>query len=202
MLLRGSRLCVRWLWLTRHGTRTGPLGRHPLAKYEGLDFSPEELQDAMRQNYEVLLSVVRQPAFQQLYREMMQLAPEERPAFVSREVLPKEVLARRGITLPDGVLVQVSAFGDRRPTLFALKRFLPERFHAAWENNNLTFFNEFDEDEYPHDPELAWRAPLPVALQDAVIASGGKLNEVPSEYAVALEELNTALETRPPTLPG
>lgn len=170
----------------------------PTTRYENLDFTIGDLQEAVRNNYEVLMSVVTQPAFLELHREMMDLAPTDRPAFVYREILRPEALARRGIVVPEDVLVQVSAFGDRRPTLFVLKRFLPARFHAAWENNNLTFFNEFDDEDYPYDPELAWRPPLPVPLQDAAIAAGSNLNDVPAEYAMKLEEFSKALTRASP----
>ena len=36
--------------------------------------------------------------------------------------------AARGFTVPEGILIQASAFGDRRPTLFAVKKFLLKKF--------------------------------------------------------------------------
>ncbi len=152
--------------------------------YDLLEFSRDELYSAMRGTYDELLSFVSTPEFRALYRDLMALPCEERPRFVADVIFHPGELARRGISVPDGILIQTSAFGDRRPTLFVVKKYLPAKFYGAWENVNLTFFNEFNDDDYPRDHDLAWRPPLPVALQHVLLESGVDLNSVPEEYGI------------------
>jgi hypothetical protein len=147
--------------------------------YPNLTFTRAELAAAMRSTYDELMSFVSQPAFRAVYEQLRALPPSERPNFVNDVLVNREELMRRGVDIPDGILVQTSAFGDRRPTLFAVKKFLPEKFHAAWENVNLTFDNEYADDDVSRDPALAWRKPLPVSLQSRLIAENAKLDDHP-----------------------
>ena len=147
--------------------------------YENLEFSRAELVEAIRSHYAELIEFVNQPAFRDAYREMWALEPSERPDFVNAVFVNREELERRGVQIPEGILVQTSAFGDRRPTLFAVKKFLPEKFHAAWENVNLTFDNEYEDHEISRDPEMAWRKPLPVPLQHELMGANIGLDDVP-----------------------
>ena len=149
------------------------------ATYSNLSFTPGELASAMRDTYDELITFVSQPAFRVIYEELSALAPAERPKFINDVIVNRAELERRGVRIPAGVLVQTSAFGDRRPNLFAVKKFLPERFHAAWENVNLTFDNEHDDKDVSHDPEMAWRKPLPVAIQSHLIATNAALDDFP-----------------------
>lgn len=149
--------------------------------YDGLDFSPEELQRAMEENYDDLCKFMVAPEFQAVHNELMSLPTEERPRFVVDVLLDSEELARRGVNVPPGILIQTSAFGDRRPTLFVLKKFLPEKFHAAWENVNWTFNNEFEDEDVPYDTESSWRRPLRVDVQNALLAGGEDLQAVPDD---------------------
>lgn len=153
--------------------------------YEGLDFSRTELANVMRAHYDDLIAVVAQEPFQRFYFEMMALPQAERHSFISDHLFDSKGRASRGIHVPDGVLLQTSAFGDRRPTLFALKKMLPEKFAVAWENVNLTFDNEYDDATVPRDPEGAWRAPLPVALQNAMLSRGEDLQSLPTSAGVS-----------------
>lgn len=147
--------------------------------YEGLAYGRTELAEAMRQTYAELIAFVTQPAFAAVYNELWSLPWQERPGFVRRVVLQPAELKRRGVEIPKGILIQASAFGDRRPTLFAVKKFLPKKFHNAWENVNLTFDNEYDDADISREPLVAWRKPLPVSLQDALISAGADLETVP-----------------------
>jgi hypothetical protein len=149
-----------------------------MTAYQGLDFDREELSAAMRKNYDRIIAFVTTPEFKDLHRELRGMPPAERPAFVERVLLEPAELVKRGISVPEDVLIQTSAFGDRRPTLFAVKIFLPSKFHRAWENTNLTFDNEFVDEQVSRDPEMAWRRPLPVALQSSLIARGADLDSV------------------------
>jgi hypothetical protein len=152
--------------------------------FEGLDFSRTELANVMRAYYDDLIAVVAQEPFRRFYFEMMALPQSERPRFIADHLFDPTGRASRGIHIPDDVLLQTSAFGDRRPTLFALKKMLPEKFTVAWENVNLTFDNEYDDATVPRDPEGAWRAPLPVALQNAMLSRGEDLQSLPASAGV------------------
>ncbi|MFE4023242.1 hypothetical protein ACFXPZ_38595 [Streptomyces sp. NPDC059101] len=135
----------------------------------------------MRKTYDELIEFVTTPAFKAIHQELMMLDPRERPAYVARVLMQPDELARRGVTVPDGILIQRSSFGDRRPTLYAVKKYLPEKYHAAWENVNLTFDNEYRDTEVPREAELAWRPPLPVTFQNELIERGIDLQAAPSD---------------------
>ena len=152
--------------------------------YRHLDFSKEELSAAMRAAYDDLIALVSTREFRAILRDLMDLAPQERPAFVSNVVLNPRELARRGVQVPQDIHVATSAFGDRRPTLFSVRKYLPERFHRVWQNVNLTFDNEYRDEDVTRDPEAVWRPPLPVSLQNAAIASGVDLESFPADKGV------------------
>ncbi len=151
----------------------------PADIYPGLAYGKSELAAAMRQTYDELIAFVTQPAFQAVYKELRELPATERAEFVNKVLLRSEELARRGVRVHPGILIQTSAFGDRRPTLFAVKKFLPVKFHDAWENVNLTFDNEYDDEDVSRDPAVAWRKPLPVGLQNALIGANIDLESAP-----------------------
>jgi hypothetical protein len=152
--------------------------------YDGLDYGCDELSAAMREAYDDIIRFVTTPSFKAVYTELMNCAREDRPAFVMRVLLRPEELAKRGVQVPDGILIQTSAFGDRRPTLFVVKKFLPSKFDAVWQNVNITFDNHFEDNEVTRDPEACWRLPLPVALQNAALAAGIDLESLPHESAL------------------
>ena len=163
----------------------GPDRSTPSDLYADLDFSRADLANVMRSYYDDLIAVVGQAAFQVFYYEMMALPRTQRPGFIATNLFDPIARSKRGIQIPDDVLLQTSAFGDRRPTLFALKKMLPEKFDVAWENVNLTFDNEYDDATVPRDPEGAWRAPLPVALQNAMLSRGEDLQAMPPSAGVS-----------------
>jgi hypothetical protein len=152
--------------------------------YKGLDFDQNELTAVMREAYGEIIGFLMTDSFRTVHRELMSLPPNLRPAFVTRVLLDPDELARRGVVVPEGILIQTSAFGDRRPTLFAVKKFLPEKYHGAWENVNWTFNNEYDDEEVSRSQEDAWRPPLPVALQNELMARGADLEAVPVEFGI------------------
>ena len=127
--------------------RTASRGAIQMSNYHALDFDREELSLAMRKAYDDIIEFITTPEFQAIHRELMSLQIKYRPAYVAKIILDRDELLARGLVVPEGILIQASAFGDRRPTLFAVKKFLPKKFHKAWENVNWTFSNEFDIDE-------------------------------------------------------
>lgn len=160
--------------------------------YEGLDFDQEELSGAMRSYYEDIVEFITQPAFQALFSEMMTLPPKDRPQYVNDIWLNPAALEARGLEAPDGMLIQTSAFGDRRPTLFVVKKYLPEKYHCAWENVNWTFNNDFAEEDVPNDPENSWRLPLSVSVQNALIANECDLQAIPADLTELSQEIDVA----------
>lgn len=152
--------------------------------YQGLDFDQDELSGVMRTAYGDIIDFLMTDSFRAVHRELMSLPPNLRPAFVTRVLLDPDELAERGVVVPDGILIQTSAFGDRRPTLFAVKKFLPEKYHGAWENVNWTFNNKYDDAKVSRSQEDAWRPPLPVALQNELMARDADLDAVPEEFGI------------------
>lgn len=139
--------------------------------YDALDYDQPALQQVMRAHYDKIIDFITQPAFEALMLEMSTLQPAERPRFVAEVLIDPEVLKRRGVTVPDGILVQRSAFGDQRPTLFAVKHFLPKAYANVWENVNITFDNAYVDAAVSRDRDTCWRAPLSPQQQAEVIAA-------------------------------
>lgn len=160
------------------GARALPDGGTEVDGFVGLDYTQRELQAVMRAAYDDLIAFVRSEPFRESMAEMAALAPEDRPQFVLDVFTNPEERQRRGFIVPEGVLIQRSAFGDRRPTLFCVKKFLPEKYRDVWENANLTFDNEFEDHDVSRHVGKAWREPLDVSEQAALMASGKSLEEV------------------------
>jgi hypothetical protein len=129
------------------------------------------LREEMLAGYEKLFSIAQDPSFQRMLDELYGFPPNKRPRFVSDVIMNPEERLRRGVHIPDDVLVLRSAFGDRRPTLFCLKKYLSRDLHKYWQNVNLTFDNPADPASIPTDAR-AWRKPLQAEIQAAAIESG------------------------------
>ena len=154
-------------------------------RYPHLGYSQAELQAVMRAHYDKIIDFVTSEPFRTLMAEMSALSHLERPQFVHDVLLDKEELKRRGVVVPDGILIQRSAFGDRRPTLFAVKHFLPEKYTNVWQNVNITFDNVYLDGEVARDRETCWRPPLPPDVQAQSMADGTAQEEVDAHRAVA-----------------
>ncbi len=152
--------------------------------YEGLDFSPRELIKLMKNAYKDLLKYVEQPQFLDFYKKLMDLDPKERPNFVKIRLFTKDGLDNLNLQPPDGILIQTSSFGDRRPTLFAVKKMMPQKYQLVWENMNITFNNEFTTDDFPINSKSGWRAPLPVGVQNGLISKGIHPDSLPDDLGV------------------
>jgi hypothetical protein len=126
----------------------------------------------MRRDYDVLIGLVVSEPFRRLCHELNGLPDAEREAYVRNVFLCREELAKRGVEVPEGVLIQRSSFGDRRPTLFCVKKYLPTKFHSAWENVNLTFDASYSDEEVSRDPSICWRNPLRPDYQAELMAQG------------------------------
>ncbi len=148
------------------------------SNYPGLDYGRAELSAAMRRTYDDIIDFVTSPAFRAVIEEMGALGAEQRPLFVADVLMDATALAARGVVAPEGILIQRSAFGDRRPTLFAVKKFLPAKYSNVWQNMNITFDNQFLDESVSRAPEQCWRAPLVPAVQAAAMAEGADLESL------------------------
>ena len=97
---------------------------------------------------------------------------------MKKMLINDEELKKRGIDIPSGILIQRSAFGDRRPTLFAVKHFLPEKYANVWQNVNITFDNKYLDHEVTREKALCWRAPIPPDIQANEMAVDTELESV------------------------
>lgn len=138
----------------------------------------------MKRAYGDLIKFVNTRQFKLFHKQLMSKSPKDRPGFVANALFNPRERRSRGILLSRGILIQTSAFGDRRPTLFAVKKLLPRKYHPVWENVNLTFDNEYKDKKVLRTSSVAWRPPLPVALQNSVIAAGENLEAVPKRQGV------------------
>ena len=143
----------------------------------------QELYEVCRTSYNELIEFVSSEPFQNVYSELMSLPPKDRPQFVVDVLLDDDQLRKRGVNRPPQLLIQRSAFGDRRPTLFCVKKWLPSHLHEYWENVNVTFDNEFEPDTIPKD-STAWRPPLPVQLQHHILS--GDIDEETADKVINL----------------
>ena len=168
----------RWLGRSDNMIASMPSDGKRCDMYKSLSYSQEELAQAMRAAYDALIDFVTTPEFGKIMKEFGDLHGQERPSFVATVLLNKGELARRGVSVPEDILIQRSAFGDRRPTLFCVKKFLPNKFADVWQNVNITFDNYFADESVSRAPEFAWRQPLPVDLQAQVMADGGELEQI------------------------
>jgi len=115
---------------------------------------------------------------------------------VQEVLLDAALLRERGVHVPEGILIQRSAFGDRRPTLFCVKKYLPKKFHSAWENVNLTF-DAADDNSVTRDPAECWRHPIRPDIQAALLAAGLALEDLPPSLQVSGTLMNERWNAQP-----
>lgn len=146
----------------------------------------DDLQEKMWEYYMDLVDFFFTDEFQAVYEEMNSLPETERPQYINDVLLNEEVLKERGIDVPEEILIQRSSFGDRRPTLFCLKKYLPEEYQDlfVWQNVNLTFDN--DHESWPiADGENAWNKPINVDLQDWIHSGEFNTNPESNENSIS-----------------
>ena len=132
---------------------------------------PSDLREVMRANYDELIEFVLGEEFLKTVEEMYSLPKIKRAGFVKTVILDPKKLQERGVKVPDGVLIQRSSFGDKRPTLFVVKKYLPKAYQVAWENVNITFDQDL-ESKGERNNEQDWSVPLPMEVQAAMSAMG------------------------------
>lgn len=139
--------------------------------------APQELYEVMRKFYDELIAFSATAGFRSVLEELYALPEEDRPHYVNSVIMNKNELRARGVVPPEGILILRSSFGDRRPTLFCIKKYLPERYQVFWENVNITFDNAFEQDAVARD-ETAWRKPLPIDVQSLLLTQGVTAGEL------------------------
>ena len=77
------------------------------------------------------------PAFQRMYAELRTMSSAEQVSFVRNVLLDPDELEKRGLTPPEGIVLQRSEFGDQRFTAFCVAKTLPEGAH--WHRVTVTF---------------------------------------------------------------
>ena len=80
----------------------------------------EKLAEAIDEGLAAIGRFVDSESFKAALAEMWALPAEDRAGFVGDVLLSHDALAERGITVPPGLQIQRSSFGDRRPTLFCV----------------------------------------------------------------------------------
>jgi hypothetical protein len=138
---------------------------------------PCDLREVMRSNYDDLINFVVSEPFKSIIEEMYSLPLNDRPNFVQSKILNEKYLNERDVIVPEGILIQRSSFGDRRPTLFVVKKYLPKEYQVVWENVNITFDQTHENEKILRDAS-AWRKPLPFQVQSALQCLGMSVEEL------------------------
>ena len=88
---------------------------------------PVRLGEQVRSATTEIAEFVHTEEFRSLLSELNSKPLGERHDFVRNVVINKDELAARGISVPEGMTVQRSAFADGRSTLFCVSKYLPDR---------------------------------------------------------------------------
>jgi len=86
----------------------------------------DSLANEMERSIGAIGQFVKRREFKQLLAELRAVPPSGRAEFVEEVLLDANELARRGICVPDGMVIQRSYFADNRPTLFCVTKRLPD----------------------------------------------------------------------------
>lgn len=99
-----------------------------------LDELPQ-FREEMLQAYRELQAFVTSQPFKTLLDELRGKTESEQEQFVSDVILDADELQRRGVSVPEGIIIQTSEFEALGPDLFVVKTFVRPGINA-----NLTFF--------------------------------------------------------------
>ncbi|WP_144750649.1 hypothetical protein [Curtobacterium pusillum] len=91
-----------------------------------------------RAGLEAIRDFITNDAFIRVLGELYDHAPEDRDAYVRSVLLDPEALRARGVIVPEGIKVQRSQFGDRRPTIFCVTKLMRDGVRKV----TYTFDNE------------------------------------------------------------
>lgn len=129
-----------------------------------------DLPSAMTGTLDDIIDFVTTPAFRAVVDELNDQPASAWPDFVESVLLDDAELERRGVTVPEDVLIQRSSFGDGRPTLFCVVKYLPEEYRDLWAKMTVTFDRGHDWADYPAGAD-AWKEPAHSALLAARMAA-------------------------------
>ena len=134
------------------------------------------LHDESKQGYDEIIQFVTTPEFNSVYKELMALALNDRPEFVVNVLLNDIELQNRGINRPQDLFIMRTAFGDKRSTLFCVKKWLSRDLNAVWENVNI-IFDANSKAEVSNEADV-FRSPVPVAIQHEYLSGRLKKDEI------------------------
>lgn len=147
------------------------------------------LHDESRQGYDEIIQFVTTPEFNSVYKELMSLAIKDRPEFVVNVLLNDIELQNRGVDRPPDLFIMRTAFGDKRSTLFCIKKWLSRDLNVVWENVNMIFDSNSKEEIL--NGESTFRSPVPVAIQHEYLS--GRLEKEEVDEVVNVLDLMTDL---------
>ncbi|MGH8903393.1 MAG: hypothetical protein ACRDYA_17405 [Egibacteraceae bacterium] len=130
----------------------------------------EEINIAL--NY--LIDYVNTPSVRSLLGEFWGLPKGERAQFVLDVLLNVDALRERDVVVPPDIIFQRSAFGDNRPTLFCMTKYLPDGI--GWKKVTITFDNPDGEPALRYD-DIDHRTQdlsAPTFATTADVSSGGR----------------------------
>jgi hypothetical protein len=99
--------------------------------------SNQEIATTIRLAVADIAQFVRTESFMDLLDELYACANEAQPRFVHDVLLDSDQLLSRGISVPEGLMIQRSAFADGRPTLFCVTKIVPLAY--PWHKVTITF---------------------------------------------------------------
>jgi hypothetical protein len=109
---------------------------------------PLGLSEEVRSTTTEIAEFVYTEEFQALVSELNRKSVSERYDFVRNVVINKDELAKRGISVPEGMIIQRSAFADKRPTLFCVTKYLSDQRYKV----TITFDNPEGGESITPDP--------------------------------------------------
>ncbi|WP_299955360.1 hypothetical protein [uncultured Modestobacter sp.] len=86
----------------------------------------EAVRNEARAGLEEIRDFITTDEFITLLGDLYDRAPEDRDEFVRTELLDSARLRARNITIPEGMKIQRSQFGDNRPTIFCVTKLMPD----------------------------------------------------------------------------
>ena len=147
------------------------------------------LYDESRHGYDEIIQFVTTPEFNSIYEELMGLAINDRPEFVVNVLLNDIELQNRGVNRPQNLFIMRTAFGDKRSTLFCVKKWLSRDLNVVWENVNMIF--DSNSEREISNGENTFRSPVPVAIQHEYLS--GRLEKEEVDEVVNVLDLMTDL---------
>lgn len=117
--------------------------------------NPEKFGEEVRSHTTEIAEFVFTEEFRSLVSELYSKPTSERYEFVREVVINPDQLAKRGISVPEGMTVQRSVFADGRPTLFCVSKHLSDGKRKV----TITFDNLTDDQTMESSPWAKYLVP-------------------------------------------